>query len=78
MSKVYGLLLHVGTKCSTNLQARAALGTLLLQENEFADAAKYLKEAKALQPSFLDVVFNLGVAYMKQNKLDEAEAETTH
>jgi tetratricopeptide (TPR) repeat protein len=58
-----------------NFQARAALGTLLLQRENFAEAIPVLKEASALQPGAADITFNLGFAYLREDELDQAEAQ---
>lgn len=58
-----------------NFQARAALGTLLLQREDFSSAIPVLKEASALQPNAADITFNLGFAYLREDELDQAEAQ---
>jgi tetratricopeptide (TPR) repeat protein len=65
----------VAAMSPANFQARAALGTLLLQREAFADAIPALKEAEELNPSAADITFNLGFAYLRENRVDEAEAQ---
>lgn len=60
---------------SGNFQARAALGTLLLQKEAFEEAASSLKAAAELKDDQADVVFNLGFAYLKLQRPEDAEAQ---
>lgn len=66
---------QVADMAPANFQARAALGTLLLQKESFEDAAASLSAAADMKPDQSDVVFNLGFAYLKLQKPDDAEAQ---
>lgn len=65
----------VAAMAPANFQARAALGTLLLQRDDFKGAIPVLKEAEALNKAAVDIVFNLGFAYLREDDVDAAEAQ---
>ncbi|MDR0664761.1 MAG: tetratricopeptide repeat protein [Helicobacteraceae bacterium] len=49
------------------------IGTAMLQEDRALEASKYLLRAIELEPTFVDAIDHLGVAYRKLNMYDKAE-----
>ena len=54
-----------------NAQARNNLGLLYLDKGLLDDAVRELKRALIIDPRYARARLNLGVALMRQNKLDE-------
>ncbi len=59
---------------STNIKARAALGTLLLQQQRFEEAVQHLRLASkgSKGEEFADVTYNLGFALLKLSRYQAA------
>ena len=54
---------------------RDELGTILAQQNQFADAEVAFKDALRLQPNLEQAHFHLGVVYLQAQQLDQAASE---